>query len=555
MNRSTGEPDAGRRRTVGRTLFGLLCGLLVAMLATSIVSTSLPRIVDDLGGSQTSFTWIVTATLLAITVSTPIWGKLADLMSRRALVMAALALFIVGSVVCGFAPEPVTLIAGRTLQGLGAGGLLSLVQIVLADIISPRDRGKYMGLLGAVTAIGTIGGPLLGGLVTDLAGWRWNFLGSAAIAAVSLVIVLLTLPSTTGQGRRRVDYVGALLITAGFTGLLLWVSFGGVQFPWLSWTSAMILGATVVLLLAAIAVEARVQEPIIPLELFRNRAYVLAVLASVAVGVATYGVAIFMSQYLQVSRDASPTQSSLITMPQLIAVTLASTVIGALVSRYGHWKRWMVGGAACQATGLLLLGTITVSTPVPLLWGYLALVGIGIGSVMQNLVLVAENSVDPRKLGVATSGVAFFRTLGGTVGVAGLGAIVTWRVGVLAPEAADAAGVDLAGLNLQRLTDAGPLPDPVQSIIEGAYARAIGDTYLVCGVLATAAVLCILLLPSEPLSTKTRAERIEDAERETAIAIAGGDPDAAAEAQPTAAESGPVQTRRQWKPIAKPASE
>ncbi|PVE98173.1 MDR family MFS transporter [Microbacterium sp. TPD7012] len=515
-------PSKDARPPIGRTLVGLLSGLLVAMLATSIVSTSLPQVVEDLKGSQTSFTWIVTATLLAITVSTPIWGKLADLFDRRGLVLVALIFFIVGSVAAAAAPETVTLIAGRAAQGIGAGGLLSLVQVVLADIISPRERGKYMGLLGAVTAAGTIGGPLLGGVITDLFGWRWNFVGSGAIAACSLVVVALTLPPSSGRMRHSVDVLGALLITLGVSGLLIWVSFGGVHFPWLSAPSGILLAVTLALLGVAGWVESRAREPIIPLSLFRNRAFVLVVVASVAVGVATYGVAIFMSQYLQVARDASATDSSLITMPQLVAVTLASTVVGALVSRYGHWKRWMVAGASCQALGLALLGTISISTPVPLLWVYLALVGVGIGSVMQNLVLVAENVVDPRQLGVATAGVAFFRTLGGTIGVAALGAVVAWRVSTLVPRLAEEASVDVSRVELSRLGDEGPLPATVQQIVAESYARGAGDAYIVCAALAAVAVLCIAFLPSRPLSTRTRAERVADAEREAAIALAGG---------------------------------
>ncbi|WP_416429760.1 MDR family MFS transporter [Paenarthrobacter nicotinovorans] len=524
------------RPPIARTLVGLLSGLLVAMLATSIVSTSLPRIVQDLNGSQTSFTWIVTATLLAITVSTPIWGKLADLLSRRALVIAALIVFIAGSTAAAAAPETLTLIAGRAVQGVGAGGLLSLVQIVLADIISPRERGKYMGLLGAVTAAGTIAGPLVGGLVTDLFGWRWNFVGSGLVAVGSLVIVAFTLPATRGARCRSVDYLGALLISLGISGLLVWVSFGGTQFPWISAPSGILLGVTLVTLAMAVWVESRVREPIIPLSLFRSRAFVLTVCASVAVGVATYGVAIFMSQYLQVARDASATDSSLITMPQLIAVTLASTVVGALVSRYGHWKRWMVTGASCQAVGLALLGTITTSTPLPLLWVYLALVGIGIGSVMQNLVLVAENNVDPRQLGVATAGVAFFRTLGGTVGVAALGSVIAWRVSTLAPRLAEEALVDLSGVDLNRLNDGGPLPSPVQQVVAESYSRGVGDAYLVCAALAGLAVLCILFLPSTPLSTRTRAERVSEAEREAAIDMAGGVADSSPLAGPSRAD-------------------
>ncbi|WP_286198879.1 MFS transporter [Arthrobacter sp. StoSoilB22] len=213
------------------------------MLSSSIVSTSLPRIVADLGGTQSTLTWMVTGSLLAITITTPVWGKLADLLSRRGLVVAALGIFIVGSAVAGIAFEPTTMIAGRIVQGAGAGGLLTLTQIVLAEIISPRDRGKYMGLFGAVMAVGTIGGPLLGGLITDVFGWRWNFLATIPVAVVSLIVVLLTLKLPARQGGSvAIDYAGALLICAGVSGLLVWASLGGSGFEWISWTSALLSG-------------------------------------------------------------------------------------------------------------------------------------------------------------------------------------------------------------------------------------------------------------------------------------------------------------------------
>ena len=499
--------------SIPRTLVGLLSGLLVAMLASSIVSTSLPRIAGDLGGGQGTLTWIVTATLLAITVSTPIWGKLSDLLSRKALLCAALVLFVAGSLLAGFAPEPLTLIVGRALQGLGAGGLLSLVQIVMADIISPRERGKYMGLFGAVMAFGTIGGPLIGGLVTDVFGWRWNFFASAPIALFSLVIIFFTLPAHVGRGRARIDYVGALLITLGISGVLVWVTLGGSLFAWDSPTSWLTLGASVLVLVLAIVVETKVPEPILPIDLFRNPGFVLTVVASASVGVATYGAAVFMSQYLQLARGSSATDSSLAALPQLIAVTIASTVVGALISRSGNWKRWMVFGACCQTVGMAVLGTITTQTPMIVIWVCMALVGTGIGSIMQNLVLMAEINVSARQLGVASAGVVFFRTLGGAIGVAGLGALIQARSQSLALTQSDwlaNAGYNTAPLDLANFDGAGAVAGPVQDAIQAAYARAIGDAYLVGAALAALTVCAILLLPAKPLSTRTRQQRLEE---------------------------------------------
>jgi len=506
------DTDTTPRVPIGRTLVGLMSGLLVAMLASSIVSTSLPKIVADLNGNQATLTWIVTATLLAITVSTPVWGKLSDQLSRKALLVVALIFFLIGSVTAGVAPDATWLIVGRVFQGLGAGGLLSLVQIVMADIISPRERGKYMGLFGAVMAFGTIGGPLIGGLVTDVFGWRWNFFGSAPIALFSLIVVLFTIPAgAAAQSKRvRIDYAGALLLTLGISALLIWVTLGGDLFDWGSPLSLSVLGAAVLLLVIALIVESRVAEPILPLGLFKNRGFVLTVIASISVGVSTYGATVFMSQYLQVARNASATESSIASLPQLICVTVASTVVGAMISRTGHWKQWMAAGGSAQALGLVLLGTITTTTPYPLLWVYMALVGFGIGSVMQNLVLMAENNVDARQLGVASAGVVFFRSLGGTIGLAGLGAVIAARAQFLVDDAiakaAPSAG--LHSVQLDQVSDPGTLGIALEVIVRDAYARAVGDAYLIGAVLAVICVVSILLLPGKPLSTLTRAERI-----------------------------------------------
>lgn len=518
------ETSTQRPVRVGPTLTGLMLGLLVAMLSSSIISTSLPRIISDLGGTQATLTWTVTAALLTITVTTPIWGKLSDMIGRRALINAALTIFLVGSVVCGLAVGPEMLIAGRAVQGVGAGGLLTLVQIVLADIISPRDRGKYMGLFGAVMAVGTIGGPLLGGFLTDALGWRWNFYSAIPVAVISLVVVSITLRVPRRNTRVHIDYAGALLISAGVSGLLVWVSQAGSWFPWLSVTSLVLGSGSVVLLILAVIVEARAKEPIIPLSLFRNRGFVLTVLASLSVGVATYGTAVFVSQYLQLSRGASTTESGLIALPQLIAVTIASTVAGALISRTGKWKPWMLIGASSLAVGVTMLGMLTVSTPMPYLWVAMALVGIGIGCVMQNLVLMAEINVDPRQVGVASAGVAFFRSLGGTIGVTLLGAILSIRAQSVVQSNStklQAAGIDAGTVDLTKIADLQTLGQPLRGIVEEAYARGVADAFLYSAPLAIVTIIAIALLPARELSTRTRGQRIEDLEAKVVDTSAG----------------------------------
>lgn len=533
--------------SVLKQLTGLLTGLLVALLASSIVSTSIPRIVNDLAGSQATFTWIVTATLLAITVSTPIWGKLADLLDRKALVQAALVVFIVGSLLAGAAPESGALIAGRVIQGLGAGGLLTLVQVIMADIISPRERGKYMGLSGAVMTAGSVGGPLLGGVITDLAGWRWNFFASVPIALASLVLIQFTLDLPRKRRTVTIDYAGAILITAGVSALLVWISLGGSQFEWLSLQSLILLAASVVLLVTAVLVERKAAEPIIPLTLFRNLSFSLTVIASISVGVAVYGTAVFMSQYLQLSRAATATDSGLIAMPQVIAVVVASTVVGALISRSGKWKFWMVLGSSLLTLGLGCLATIGVATPIPLLWTYMAFVGLGIGMVMQNLVLVTQNTADVAQLGVASAGVAFFRTLGGTIGVTVLGAALSSRAAHVIAENAEslrAQGIDPSVISTKRLPDIGSLTDPLRAVVAEAYAQGVAEVFLLSTPLALLSVIAIAFLPNVPLKRQTGLEQLAETEAGIAVDLAGGEARTIADSEPDPAREVPSDSRR-----------
>ncbi|WP_082491997.1 MDR family MFS transporter [Leifsonia sp. Root4] len=508
-----------------RTLAGLLMGLLVALLATSIVATSLPIIVHDLNGSQATFTWAVTSTLLAITVSTPLWGKLSDLVDRKALVQSALIIFIVGSIVAGCAQEQFTLIGGRLLQGVGAGGLMSLVQIVMADIISPRDRGKYMGLFGAVMVVGTAAGPLVGGIITDGFGWRWNFFIPVVVALLALVLIHFTLHLPRHQSKGTLDYLGAVLITSGVSLLLIWITLAGKDFAWVSAPSGYLAGGALVLLVVAAIVETKVKDPIIPPALFRNRTFNIAIVASLSVGVGVYGTSVFISQYLQLARGANATESGLLVLPQLIAVVLASTIAGAVISRTGKWKAWMVVGATLLAAGLAGLSTIDLYTPYYLIWIYLALVGTGIGTVMQNLILVAENTADIRHMGVTSASVAFFRTLGGTIGVTVLSAILAASASRSLDDAKPGLigeGVPADEVDLTTLPDMTALSEPLRSAVAEAYAQGVSDVFLACVPLALVTILAIALLPNLPLNARNRSQRLADAETDTAVEIAGG---------------------------------
>ncbi len=501
------SPAPMSRRQVLEALSGLLLGMLTTILSMTVVGTALPVIVSDLDGSQSAYTWVVTASLLAMTVSTPLWGKLADLLDRKLLIQVALAAFVVASAVAGLSQEIWHLIAARVVQGAAAGGLMALAMVVITDIISPRERGRYVGIMGGVMSIGTLGGPLLGGVITDTLGWRWTFYVGVPLAAVAFVVLQRTLHLPPLPRRQvRIDYLGAFLIAAGVSSALIWVTLGGQHFAWASPISAALAALAVVLLVAAVVVESRTAEPVIPLSLFRNRTLTLAVVASVAVGVTMFGTSVFLAQYMQLARGLTPTESGLITAPLVVASLLASTTVGQLVTRTGRYKRYMVAGAVLLLIGTSLMATIDATTSFWLIGTYMALIGVGMGSTMQNLVLATQNTVQVNRMGVATATVTFFRSLGGAVGVAALGALLASRVATLTSEGLTRIGVD-AGTGGGSVPDVNSLPLPVREVVEGAYGSAIATIFLAAVPLAVVALVAIALLPEKPLGTRSGIEQ------------------------------------------------
>lgn len=500
------------QRQVLQALSGLMMGMFVAIISSTVVSTSLPRIIADLGGGQSAYTWVVTSTLLATTVSTPLWGKFADLFDRKRLLQFSLIVFVLGSALAGQAQNAGMLIAFRVLQGLGAGGLTALVQVVIADIISPRERGRYMGLLGAVMSVGTVGGPLLGGLITDTIGWRWNFYVGVPIAAVAIVLIQKTL--TLPQRPRRsveIDYLGATLIASGVSLLLIWVSLAGSQFAWSSLQSyLMVLGAIALLALAVFA-ELRAAEPIIPLDLFRNRTVVMAVIASIAVGVAMFGTSVFLSQYMQLARGKTPTQSGLMTIPMVAGTLVSSIGGGQVITRTGRWKPLMVTGSIVMTLGMAAMGTIRSDTNFVLLSVYMASVGLGMGLVMQNLVLVVQNVVPVRQLGAASSVIAFFRSLGGSIGVSIMGAVMGSRVTTLITDGLSDLGIEQGGAAASgQIPDLALLPEPVRMVVESAYGRGVGDIFMLAVPMAIVVILAVVMLPNTPLGTRSATEQMAE---------------------------------------------
>ncbi|GAB3944612.1 MDR family MFS transporter [Kribbella albertanoniae] len=489
------------RQTV-QAMSGLMMGLFVAILAGTVVSTALPRIISDLEASQSSYTWVVTVELLAMTATVPLWGKLADLYNNKLLVQLSLGFFVVGSLVAGFAPNIEVLLGSRVLQGLGGGGLTALVQIVMAAIIPPRELGRYSGVFGAVFASATVGGPLLGGFLVDSPlGWRACFLIGVPFVIAAIILLQRTLNLPTVRREAKIDWWGAFFITAGVSTLLIWVTFADKKFDWVSGWSFLMVGAALVALVAAVLVERRHPEPIIPLDLFRNRTVTLSIVASALVGVAMFGGSVFLAQYFQTAQGYSPTKAGLMSLPMIIGMMGASTVAGGLITKTGKWKVYLVLGSVLLPIGLALFGTIDAHTSKYLLWAFMLVLGIGIGLVMQNLVLAAQNDVPASQLGAATSAVSFFRSMGGTIGVSVLGAILANQILDRLNPGGTASGASDVVPNVAEL------PPAVRTVVENAYGDATADLFMMSVPFAVLALIAVIFIKEKPLLTTTGAER------------------------------------------------
>ncbi|WP_455353077.1 MDR family MFS transporter [Streptomyces sp. SYSU K217416] len=496
-------------RQIMEALSGLMLGMFVAILSSTIVSNALPEIISDLGGGQSAYTWVVTAALLSMTATTPLWGKLADLFSKKLLVQISLVIYVLGSVVAGLSQNTGMLIACRVVQGIGVGGLSALAQIVMAAMISPRERGRYSGYLGAVFAVATVGGPLLGGVITDTdrLGWRWCFYVGVPFAVIALIVLQKTLKLPVVKRDVKVDWAGAFFISAAVSLLLIWVTLAGDSYDWVSWQTYAMVGGSVLLGLVFVYVESRAAEPIIPLRLFRNKTITLASLASLFVGVAMFAGTVFFSQYFQLARGESPTMSGVMTIPMIGGLFVSSTVSGLVITRTGRWKAWLVAGGALVTAGLGLLGTMRYDTAYWHIALYMAVMGLGIGMMMQNLVLATQNQVAPEDLGAASSVVTFFRSLGGAIGVSALGAVLGNRVthyvrdglAALGPRGA-AAGH--GGPADGTIPDLDQLPPPLRTVIESAYGHGVGDVFLYAAPTALLAFLLTLFIREVALSTK-----------------------------------------------------
>ncbi|MFI5708049.1 MFS transporter [Kribbella sp. NPDC051620] len=496
-------------REILEILVGLLAALFTAMLSSTIVSNALPTIIADLEGSQTQYTWVLTASLLATTVSTPIWGKLSDLMSKKLLVQLAISLFVVGSALAGMAHSVPFLIGARVLQGLAMGGLMALAQAIIGAAIPPRDRGRYSGYMGAVMAVATVSGPLIGGVIVDTSwlGWRWCFYVCVPLAVISLVILQKYLHLPLFKRQVTVDYLGAVLISITASLPLLWVTFAGHDFDWISWQSVLFVGGTIVFGILTVMVENRVREPLVPLKVVRQRTTALAIVASMAVGVAMFGSALFLGQYFQVARGYSATEAGLLTIPMMLGSFIGSVGAGQMVTRFGKWKRYLIAGGVLLTIGLGILGTIDHTSPYWYVGLGMLFMGIGMGMMMQNLVLAVQNTVDVSEIGASSASVAFFRSLGGAVGVAVLGAVLATRVkdlliqGVLHGPggAAAAAKLQQGGSDGTSLLDVNHLPPQLAELVRQSYGDATGRIFLIAAACALVSLIAVLFIKEIPL--------------------------------------------------------
>ena len=482
---------------VGPVFAALMLVMLLASLDSTIVSTALPTIVGSLGGIE-QLSWVVTAYLLASTITTPVAGKLGDVYGRKLVLQAALVVFLVGSVLCGLSRNMPELIAFRAIQGLGGGALLVSTQAVIGDVVSPRERGRYAGLMGAVFGVSTVVGPLLGGLFVDHLSWRWIFYVNLPIGIAAFVVLQVVLHVPSQRVRRAIDYAGMALLAGGLTALVLYTSLGGTTFPWWSTEMLILLVLSVVLSVGFVLVEHFAAEPLVPLGLFRNRVFAVASAVGFIVGMALFGSVTYLPLYLQVVKGSGPTESGLQMLPLMAGVLISSIGSGQLITRYGRYKVFPIVGTALMVVGMLLLSRLAVDTSLVVADVYMLVVGLGLGFVMQVLVLAVQNAVDYDDLGVATATATLFRSMGGAIGVPIFGAIFANQLSshLAAKLPPGAAGTLPAHLGPQQIDR---LPPAIRDPYVAAYASSLKPVFLIAGVIAALGFLVTWLLEERPL--------------------------------------------------------
>jgi len=522
MTTTAKDPAAGTTTEKPR-IIPIFIALMVAMLLSSldqtILGTALPTIVGELDGVQ-HMLWVATAYILGATVVMPIYGKLGDLIGRKTLFLVALSIFIAGSILGGFATNMELLIAGRAIQGLGGGGLMILSQAIIADVVPPRDRGKYGGFIGAVFAFSAVVGPLLGGLFTDTLTWRWAFWINIplGIAAIAVAAIFIRLPKRANRAKPRIDYLGTALIAIATTSLVLVTSWGGTEYEWDSILIIGLIALTVVAAALFIWVEKHAVEPIIPLTLFTDRNFTITTIVGLLTGVAMFGAIGYMPTFLQIANGINATESGLLLLPMLAGLLITAIGSGLLMSKTGRYKWMPIAGAALIGVALVLFSTLTATTSPFLTGVYLFVLGAGLGLTVQVLVLIVQNSVPHKVLGTATAANAFFREIGATVGSAVVGSVFASR---LTAQLADTFG-NGGNAEANSLTPAAinALPTELHDLISTAYAEALAPIYLFLVPLMVVSVVMLFFIKEVPLaSTVPVMEGMEDDETDEDSAV------------------------------------
>ncbi len=509
------------------TLFGaLMLTMLLASLDQTIVGTALPTIVGDLQGMD-DYTWVVTAYLIATTASVPLYGKLSDLYGRRPVILTAIVIFLVASALAGLAQNMLQLVLFRGLQGLGGGGLITLAFTVVSDVVSPRERGRYQGFFGAVFGISSVAGPVLGGWLAEV-DWRWIFyinlpLGFAAMIAVNQILRRHHFPTRP----HRIDWLGASCLVPAVVSLLLAVTWGGNSYAWDSAVIIGLFGAAAALTVAFLVVEARAEEPILPLRMFKQGTFALASVIALIFGVGMFSGIVYIPLFFQMVRGYSPTESGLLMLPMMCGMVLTSVSSGFVISRLGRYKWFLVAGAVVITAGLWLFTNLHVDTPLWLSSMYLLVLGIGMGMFMQPLVLAMQNIVKLEDLGAGTSTNNFARSLGGAVGTAVLGAVMTARLSgeldanlpaaVSELDADQAAAFDESDLNavMESPTVVAHLPEPVRIVVQQAFTDGLDRVFLVAACIAGVTIVLTLFMPNLTLRS-TQASVNDDPDAKAA---------------------------------------
>jgi len=517
---STAESAPARTPHSPLVAFGaIMLATLLAALDQTIVATALPKIVSDLNGFE-HLSWVVTAYLVSSTVTVPLYGKLSDLYGRRRLFLVAITVFLAGSALCGLSQSMGQLIAFRALQGIGAGGLIPLSQAVIADLFPPRERGRYQAYISGMWAIAAVAGPLLGGTLSDHASWRWIFYINLPLGLIALVVVMRTLPATSHIREHKIDYLGAALLSGAITAILLATVWGGTSYPWGSWEVIGTAAAGIVLAVAFGVVERYAPEPLLPFELFRNKVVTVSCAAGLVIGALLFAVTIYAPVFMQDVLGASATNSGALLIPLSLGWLVSSVIAGQLIARTGRYKIWPILGSSLVLLGVVLLTLLDTSSTLASVSGFLVIIGVGMGVMFQVYVIAAQNAVEVTQIGVVTGQLNFFRSMGGSFAVAGLGALLTGRLGVELVKQLGAAGKRIDP-NTVVQSGAGHLPPRVADSVATALSNSLHSVWLVCIPLAAIGLALAFALEEQPLRRHNPAAQEQQQQEPQEPSLAG----------------------------------